>query len=118
MKRQQLSLLSRSEIADISKEKPCVILVRAYYDDHVSKDKIYASVNLNEAKTKVKGRLFKDRFGYYYVGCALIQKPKNTVLNKTIPVYRTEETLTSKLQNDVSQIKTILKQKRSYYYAN
>ena len=118
MKEQQLSLLSRIELAEISKAKPCVILVRAFYENHVSIEKILALVNLTEAQMKVKGRLFKDRFGELYVGCAPIQNPKNTILNNAIPLYRTEETLSLKLEKDVNKIKLLLKQKRRYYYAN
>lgn len=118
MKEQQLSLLSRVELAEISREKPCVILVRACYKNRVSVEKILALVNLTEAQTRVKGRLFKDRFGELYVGCALIQNPKETVLNTAIPLYRSEETLSSKLEKDVNKIKLLLQQKRRYYYAN
>lgn len=118
MKEKQLSLLSRVELAEISREKPCVILVRACYTNRVSIEKIFALVNLSEAQTKVKGRLFEDRFGELYVGCALIQNSKNTVLNDAIPLYRTEKTLASKLEKDVNKIKLLLQQKRRYYYAN
>lgn len=118
MKEQQLSLLSRTELAEISKAKPCVIFVRACFENRVSNEKILALVNLTEGQKKVKGQLFKDRFGELYVGCALIQNPKDKVLNTAIPLYRSEETLASKLEKDVNKIKLLLQEKRRYYYAN
>ena len=111
MKARQLTLLDEHSLQELHQTKYVVILVKELKNNLVQPTKKQAFVCL-------KGELFDDCLGNYYVGCTVLKGIHYSEAGNQIPVSKLPNNIQYYLTTQLTPIINLLDQKRRNYYAN
>ncbi|ANY10953.1 hypothetical protein [Leuconostoc lactis] len=113
----QLELLDEPRMDENQHRKYVAILVKRLKNNLVEDTKKQAYVALIANDMKVKGELFNDNFGNYYVGCTVLKGIKYSEAENEILVFKLSKNIQDFLAKRLTPIVNELDKKRRGYYA-
>lgn len=113
----QSELLDELRTNENQQRKYVAILVKRLKNNLVEDAEKQAYVALNANDTKVKGELFNDHFGNYYVGCTVLKSIKYSEAENQMLVFKLSNNIQDYLTKRLTPIINELDKKRRDYYA-